>query len=124
MGKIRILLADPQEIPRVALAALLDRLPDFEVVGQTGDGSTALELTARLGPDVLILDLPAPDGTKVIERARREHPATKVLVLSMRDDLASFHAAQASTRSAGSARYGYQMAAATAEVVCGGRSRA
>jgi len=97
MGKIRIVLADVQEIPRTAVGSLLDRQPDMEVIGQSGDSRETLDLTARLAPAILILDLDLPGigGMKVIDKIRQEHPATRILVLTMHDDTSYFNAARA-----------------------------
>ena len=49
MTKLRILLADDHVVVREGLKALINRQPDMEVVGETGDGSSACEAAARLG---------------------------------------------------------------------------
>jgi DNA-binding NarL/FixJ family response regulator len=61
---IRVLIADDQVMIRDGLATLLSAAPDIEVVGQAGDGVEAIELTRRLDPDVVVMDvrMPVMDG--------------------------------------------------------------
>jgi DNA-binding NarL/FixJ family response regulator len=58
---IRVLLVDDQVLVRGGLRALLDAEPDIEVVGEAGDGAEAGLLTARLHPDVVLMDIRMPD---------------------------------------------------------------
>ncbi len=61
---IRVLVADDQDLVRTGLAMILDAQPDIEVVGQVGDGRTAVDEARRLRPDVCLFDIrmPALDG--------------------------------------------------------------
>ena len=52
-----VVLADDHHIVCQGLRALLEAAPDLSVVGEAADGAAAIEMTARLAPDVLILDL-------------------------------------------------------------------
>ncbi|MQA11560.1 MAG: response regulator [Pseudonocardiaceae bacterium] len=72
---------------RAGVAALLASEPGLEIVGEAGDGHEAIELVARLRPDVAVLDLRMPvlDGVAVTTRVVDEHPATKVLILTTYD---------------------------------------
>ncbi|KJK34842.1 response regulator transcription factor, partial [Saccharothrix sp. ST-888] len=54
---IRVLLADDQVLVRGGFRALLDCQPDIEVVGEADDGEQAVELTCRLVPDVVLMDI-------------------------------------------------------------------
>ena len=60
MSTIRILIADDHAIVRDGMQAFFQFLPDIEVVGSASDGQEAVEKTAALRPDVLILDLNMP----------------------------------------------------------------
>jgi two-component system response regulator DegU len=84
----RILLADDHVAVRQGLHRLLSEQPDFEVVGEAGDGDTTLRLVEELQPDVLVLDLVMPglSGLEVLEQMPQAAPQTRVVVLSMRDD--------------------------------------
>lgn len=53
---VTILIAEPLNIVRAGLRALLEREPDFAIVGETGDGADLVGLVTRLRPDILLLD--------------------------------------------------------------------
>jgi len=81
----RIVLADDHTLVRSGLRALLEESADVEVVAEAGDGRAALEAVRTFAPDVLITDvtMPGMNGLDLAERVRTEHPATRVIVLSM-----------------------------------------
>ena len=83
-GRIRVVLADDAADLRHLLRARLSKLPDVEVVAEAADGEEAVELVARLAPDVIVMDLSMPrlDGLQAAERLREEHPDVRVVVLS------------------------------------------
>lgn len=80
-----IVLADDHQVVRQGLRALLEAERDFNVVGDAGDGLTAISLVDRLKPDVLLLDLMMPglNGQEVARRVRKLSPTTRIVVLSM-----------------------------------------
>jgi two-component system, NarL family, response regulator NreC len=82
---IAILIADDHMVVREGLRALLQAVPGFVVVGEAGNGSEAVERTASLRPDVLLLDLQMPGmhGIEVARRVAMHCPATRILILSM-----------------------------------------
>jgi DNA-binding NarL/FixJ family response regulator len=81
----RILLADDHALVRAGIRALLQALPGYEVVGETGSGIDALEVVRRNPPDAILLDitLPGLNGLEVAARIARLDVPTRVLVLSM-----------------------------------------
>lgn len=84
---INVLIADDHTVLRQSLQEFLEAQDGLNVVGQAGDGDEALELAARLRPDVLLLDIEMP-GTAapvVVYRLTRVCPETAVVVLSMHD---------------------------------------
>ena len=85
---IRVLLVDDHPIVRQGLHRLLEIEPDFEVVGEAGDGLEALAMVNKLQPDVLILDLMMPglNGLEVTRQVLERRPGIRVVVLSMHQD--------------------------------------
>jgi len=86
--KHTVVLAEDHQLVRQGLKALLQAEPDLEVVGEAADGVEAMELTRRLQPDVLVLDLMIPRlfGVDVIRQVRQSARKTKIVVLSMHAD--------------------------------------
>jgi DNA-binding NarL/FixJ family response regulator len=82
---VRILLVDDHEVLRDGLRALLEHETDLQVVGEAGTGAQAIEMTATLAPDLMVLDLGLPDmnGVDVIRAIRRHNVTLRIVVLSM-----------------------------------------
>ena len=80
----RVIVADDEAGIRELMRTLLSLEPDFEVVGQAGDGVEAVELVSALRPDLVVIDISMPvmDGIEAIERIRQVSPSTRVAVLS------------------------------------------
>jgi NarL family two-component system response regulator LiaR len=89
LRKTKILLADDHPLMRRALRDVLEREPDFEVVGEAGNGSEAIELTERHGPDVVIMDISMPGmtGVEATKRIKSSLPSTSVLILTVHTDI-------------------------------------
>ncbi len=85
MQRISIALVDDHKVVRQGLRALLEAEPDFSVVGDAGDGLSAIRLVDALKPNVLLLDLMMPElnGQEVIRMVRKRQPRTRIIVLSM-----------------------------------------
>jgi DNA-binding NarL/FixJ family response regulator len=84
----RVVLADDHNLVRAGVRTILEAQPGFEVVGEAASGSEALQTLASTPADVLVLDLSMPDmdGFETLLRVKRDHPAIKVLVLTMHTD--------------------------------------
>jgi two-component system NarL family response regulator len=85
---IRVVLADDHRMVREALREVLSREADIEVVGEAGTGAEALEVTARLQPDVVVLDISLPDfnGIEVAARLVASKTPAKLVALSQHAD--------------------------------------
>jgi DNA-binding NarL/FixJ family response regulator len=81
---IRILIVDEQQLTREGLRSLLENAEDIQVVGETDYREEALELTAILAPDLILLDLRMPVQTdlEVLSELRHRYPQSPVLILT------------------------------------------
>lgn len=84
---IRLVIADDHPVVRAGLKGMLVSQADFAVVGEASSGLEAVELTERLQPDVVIMDLRMAqmDGTAAIAQMRQRHLPTPILVLTTYD---------------------------------------
>jgi DNA-binding NarL/FixJ family response regulator len=91
MTPVRVVLADDQEMVRAGLRMLIDFQPDLEVVGEAADGFEAVEVVARLRPDVVLMDVRMPrcDGIEAARRVLAAVPDVAVVILTTFDEDAS-----------------------------------
>jgi DNA-binding NarL/FixJ family response regulator len=84
MVKQRILLVDDHEVVRIGLKSLLERHPQFTVVGEAASAREALEQVANLKPEVVVMDirLPGTSGIEACEEIVTKFPGTKVIMLT------------------------------------------
>lgn len=84
MSKLRILLADDHETVREGLKAILNAQADMEVIGEAPDGRSAVERTALLHPDIVIMDvsMPVMNGLRATQAIKETCPTVKVLTLT------------------------------------------
>ena len=87
-AKIRILVVDDHTLFRRGLTALLQRDPQFEVVGDAGDASQAQRRAAELTPDLILLDnhLPGVNGVDALPALIEAAPGARVLMLTVSED--------------------------------------
>lgn len=84
---VRVLIADDHPVVRTGLRGMLDGQPDFKVVGEAENGEEAVELTRRLRPNVVLMDLRMPglDGVTATTQIKEQYPEVHVLVLTTSD---------------------------------------
>lgn len=82
---ITILLADDHSILRSGLRGLIEKEPSLKVIAEADDGRTAIDLTRKLSPDVVIMDISMNDlnGIEATRQIVSAYPETKVLILSV-----------------------------------------
>jgi len=88
MNKVRVLLADDHTLMRAGLRVLLERQPDFAVVGEAEDGRQTVQLVETLQPDVVVMDIAMPNlnGIEATRQIVDKSPRTSVVILSMHSD--------------------------------------
>ena len=84
MKQIRVLLADEHTLERSGIRALLEKVPEVEIVAEAGDGREALRLIELHQPDVALIDLALPKlhALEVVTRVGKAHPGVRVIILS------------------------------------------
>lgn len=100
--KIRILIADDHQVVRQGLRTFMELQADFEVVGEAGDGVTVVEMTRKLKPDIVLMDLVMPrmDGIAAIRGIKNlDVPARIIALTSFTEDDKVFPAIQAGASS-------------------------
>jgi two-component system, NarL family, response regulator NreC len=85
---IRIFIADDHAVFRSGLRELLEKDPDFKVVGETGNGFDTIRMVAETELDVLLLDVSMPglSGARVAEEVLKLKPSLAIVILTMHED--------------------------------------
>jgi len=85
---IRVILADDHTLVRAGIRALLEKLPDVEVLAEAGDGREVLNLVKLHRPDVVLMDITMPglNGLEAAARMAKEFPEVRVIILSMHNN--------------------------------------
>lgn len=91
MEKMRIVLVDDHEVVRLGIKALLEQNAQFEVVGEANNAKEAVEITGKVRPDIVLMDirLPGASGIEACEEIVQLYPEVKVVMLTSyaEDDL-------------------------------------
>lgn len=84
---IRILVADDHPVVRDGLVAILSTQPDFNVVGEAGNGVEVVQQTETLAPDVILLDLEMPDldGVAALKQLQQTETGARTIVFTAFD---------------------------------------
>jgi DNA-binding NarL/FixJ family response regulator len=85
---IRVLLVDDQALFREGLETLLSVHKDIQIVGQARNGQEAVEVAAKVQPDVVLMDVRMPilDGVRATRLLKQAQPSCRVIVLTTFDD--------------------------------------
>ena len=85
---IKILLADDHKLLREGLRALIEEQQNMTVIAEAENGRSAVQLSARLSPDIIVMDISMPglNGIDATRRITAELPGVKVIALSMHAD--------------------------------------
>jgi len=85
--KTRVLVVDDEALLRTAFSSLIDAEDDLDVVGEAADGHQAVELAARLRPDVVVMDvrMPVMDGIEATRQITGDQGGPRVLILTTFD---------------------------------------
>ncbi|HLX65240.1 MAG TPA: response regulator transcription factor [Planctomycetota bacterium] len=88
MKRITVLLAEDHMVVRQGLRAILSAESDIEVIGEAANGRHAVEMTRKLHPDVVVMDIAMPllNGLEATRQILKLFPAAKVLILSAHSD--------------------------------------
>jgi DNA-binding NarL/FixJ family response regulator len=100
MNAIRIVIADDHPVFRFGLRALLNAMPDTEVVGEVTSGEEVIALVGSLQPDVILMDInmPGVNGIEATRRIRETNPDIRILMVTMLEDDSVFTAMRAGAR--------------------------
>jgi two-component system, NarL family, response regulator NreC len=88
MRKTRILLADDHQLMRSGVRLMLERQPEFTVVGEASDGREAVSLAKTLKPEVVVMDIGMPNlnGIEAARQMTQENPELAIVIVSMHSD--------------------------------------
>ncbi len=88
MGKIKVLVADDQELVREGLGIVLSNRPEIEYMGAVGDGREVIRAVRKEKPDVILMDvrMPEMDGVTCTKIIKEQYDDIKIIILTTFDD--------------------------------------
>ncbi len=88
VGSLRVLLVDDHALVRAGLRSLLQEISGVQVVGEASNGREGLHLMKSERPDIVIMDISMEElnGLDALERATKEFPNIRIIILTMHDD--------------------------------------
>ncbi|MDN5202898.1 response regulator transcription factor [Fulvivirgaceae bacterium BMA10] len=88
MKKIKLIIADDHELFRRGITAILEDIPEMEVIDQAENGEHLMEILETKQPDVILMDIKMPvmDGIECTKLIIAKYPEIKVIMLTMHDD--------------------------------------
>jgi DNA-binding NarL/FixJ family response regulator len=101
MEPLRVLIADDHPLFRKGMRALVESLPEMEVVGEATSGEDTIALAATLEPDIIVMDLQMPGGSGIVATRTilNASPHIRILIVTLFDDIESvFTALRAGAR--------------------------
>jgi DNA-binding NarL/FixJ family response regulator len=88
LALVRILIVDDYEFWRYCVVSILKEHPEFEIVGEGSDGLDAIEMSAELQPDIVLLDIGLPElnGFEAAREIRKVSSASRIVFLTQSRD--------------------------------------
>ncbi|BFJ00816.1 MULTISPECIES: response regulator [Priestia] len=89
MQPFRILIVDDHAHAREGIRDILEEYEDFTIVGEGTNGQEAIELTEKLMPDIVLMDIgmPVMDGLEATKQIKLQFPYVKIVVITVSDDI-------------------------------------
>ena len=89
MESIKVLIADDHKLYREGIKALLDGEEDIEIILEANNGEAILQTLAEHPVDIILMDIDMPGmgGVEATQAVRQQYPNTRILILSMYDDI-------------------------------------
>jgi DNA-binding NarL/FixJ family response regulator len=88
MSNIKVLLVEDHTMVRLGLSLVFENCEEIELIGEADNGKTGVELTLKLNPDVVLMDigLPEMDGIQATSLIKKSNPNIKILIFTSRED--------------------------------------
>ncbi len=85
---IRVLIVEDLEIVRLGLRLALNKAPGYDIVGESTEGRSALQMAVATKPDVILMDIGLPDldGIEVTAQVKRQLPKTRIIMFTSHED--------------------------------------